>query len=380
MSPRIIIILSIMLGLYGCTLAERIQNKLGSTQNEPAVTPKPLPTPPAPAPTSMPQDNRLNEVVIEQQTQLQQLKEEQARHRVALKRMEQTLITNFELLERSVSEALDKMQTKMQELSANLNQSLNSTAQQPFPTESAPLKASINRSTGRSLSASKNPQKAIEDYSLFSPKKPTDSQRNETTAATKVTQQKSLVPIPLPPKNQIIDERQTTSNTKTQKPLGTSSKVLHNTDDQPFTDPNLKEPEAPYKLKSRPQVKKLYDQGMDAMINRKYPHAIQSFQDMLKQFPDDEYSDNALFWLGHIHFTLNQLNEAEAAFHKVLSQYEHRPTSQGYKTPDAIYMLGKISESRNDNNRSAYYFQEVVKRFPGSTAASNAEENLKSLE
>ena len=146
-----------------------------------------------------------------------------------------------------------------------------------------------------------------------------------------------------------------------------------------FEDPFLTEPKAPYKLKKRPQVRKLYDQGLDAMINQKYKEAIQTFQDMLKQFPDDEYSDNAQFWLGHVYYSLNRFDQAEAAFHKVLSQYEHRPTTQGYKTPDAIYMLGKMSKSRNDTLRSEYYFKEVIKRFPGSTAASNAEEELKTL-
>ncbi|SVE32807.1 uncharacterized protein METZ01_LOCUS485661, partial [marine metagenome] len=56
--------------------------------------------------------------------------------------------------------------------------------------------------------------------------------------------------------------------------------------------------------------------------------------------------------------------------------YVHRPTSQGYKTPDAIYMLGKISERRSDNVTVGYYYRTVIARYPGSVAAKNATRDL----
>ena len=70
------------------------------------------------------------------------------------------------------------------------------------------------------------------------------------------------------------------------------------------------------------------------------------------------------------------MKKAETTFRQVYKYYEHRPTSQEYKAPDAIYMLGKLHKKRNDLEKSKYYFNEAIKRFPGSAAARNAKRDL----
>ena len=375
MNLRLLVLFSILMGVSGCSSNESMENQ---------VNPQPPPITQAPvlseqvqqANLTTAQVDQLNEVLLQQEAQLQQLQEAQAQNRLALQRLEEKLVTNFELLEHSVSDALTTMKTQIHTLS------IKSSASQSLASEARPLPRSSNAPKTASIPrvAPKNPQKAIEDYPLFSAqKKPVPEVRERLTSALQEPEQTIPVPIPLPPQNQIIDERPS-SQPKAQPARTPLLDLSPNNDEERFADPNLNEPQNPYQLQSRPEIKKLYDQGMNAMINREYPAAIESFQSMLKQFPDDEYSDNALFWLGHIHFTLDRLEDAEAAFQKVLSEYEHRPTSQGYKTPDAIYMLGKISEARDDKERSAYYFQEVIKRFPGSTAATNAGESLQDLQ
>ena len=115
---------------------------------------------------------------------------------------------------------------------------------------------------------------------------------------------------------------------------------------------------------------------MTAIIQKNHDQAILVFENFTERFPEDLDSDNAFYWIGRSHLELNQLKKAEEAFRKVLRLYEHRPTSQGYKTPDAIYMLGKLQALQNLDQRAVYYFEEVVKRFPGSAAARNAERDL----
>ena len=56
-----------------------------------------------------------------------------------------------------------------------------------------------------------------------------------------------------------------------------------------------------------------------------------------------------------------------------MRKYEHRPTSQGYKTPDAILMIGQIYEQREKQMEAQYYYREVINRFPSSAAALEAE-------
>ena len=143
-----------------------------------------------------------------------------------------------------------------------------------------------------------------------------------------------------------------------------------------FSDPDLNPPEDPFILIRHPGVKKIYNQGMTAVIQKDHPQAILVFENFTKRFPDNLDSDNAFYWIGRSYFELNEFKKAEEAFRKVLTRYEHRPTSQGYKTPDSIYMLGKLSVKLNLEQRAVYYFEEVIKRFPGSAAARNAERDL----
>ena len=146
-----------------------------------------------------------------------------------------------------------------------------------------------------------------------------------------------------------------------------------------FEDPDLSEPENPVILIRHPGVKKIYNQGMNEVIQRQHESAIRIFENYVKRFPEDMDSDNALYWIGHSYFQLKQNQKAELAFRKILTGYEHRPTSQGYKTPDAIYMLGKISERRRDPVASKYYYRTVIARYPGSVAARNATRDLNRL-
>ena len=146
-----------------------------------------------------------------------------------------------------------------------------------------------------------------------------------------------------------------------------------------FEDPDLTEPENPVILIRHPGVKKIYNQGMNEVIQRQHESAIRIFENYVKRFPEDMDSDNALYWIGHSYFQLKQNQKAELAFRKILTGYEHRPTSQGYKTPDAIYMLGKISERRRDPVASKYYYRTVIARYPGSVAARNATRDLNRL-
>ena len=165
------------------------------------------------------------------------------------------------------------------------------------------------------------------------------------------------------------------SETRLQQPVVVSKESK----EPEFEDPDLSEPENPVILIRHPGVKKIYNQGMNEVIQRQHESAIRIFENYVKRFPEDMDSDNALYWIGHSYFQLKQNQKAERAFRKILTGYEHRPTSQGYKTPDAIYMLGKISERRRDPVASKYYFRTVIARYPGSVAARNATRDLNRL-
>ncbi len=143
-----------------------------------------------------------------------------------------------------------------------------------------------------------------------------------------------------------------------------------------YSDPDLVPPVDPFILIRHPGVKKIYNQGMTAIIQKDHKQAILVFESFTSRFPDNLDSDNAFYWIGRSYFEINELEKAEESFRKVLTRYEHLPTSQGYKTADSIYMLGKLRQEQKLEHLATYYFEEVTKRFPGSAAARNAERDL----
>ncbi|MBI4083540.1 MAG: tetratricopeptide repeat protein, partial [Candidatus Lambdaproteobacteria bacterium] len=146
-----------------------------------------------------------------------------------------------------------------------------------------------------------------------------------------------------------------------------------------LSDPDLKPPAKPRALAGNPAAKPLYERGFAFFARQDYARAIETYQEFLAKFPSDVYSDNAQFWIGEANLALGRHAEAEAAYRRVLRDYDHRSTVEGYKTPDAIYRLGVTFLKRNDERRAEFYFANVSERFPESSAALKAKRELATL-
>ena len=361
----------------------------------------------SPEKESSPQTQQI--LVEENQQELEQLIQENANLRENLTRLEQDLKklnkrierqkqdfamvqeqweTNFALLERSVGATLEDLEQKTLETGV-----LEPVVIDPEPQGQEEL------AMDGSESVREIPLPVIETYSL----KPDDStvemqtlddEQNlnnlESVRDVPEDEEPGFVesvelrpedledPIPL---EEVADTAiQVAANLSSSETRLQQSVVVSKESKEPeFEDPDLSEPENPVILIRHPGVKKIYNQGMNEVIQRQHESAIRIFENYVKRFPEDMDSDNALYWIGHSYFQLKQNQKAERAFRKILTGYEHRPTSQGYKTPDAIYMLGKISEIRRDPVASKYYYRTVIARYPGSVAARNATRDLNRL-
>ena len=361
----------------------------------------------SPEKESSPQTQQI--LVEENQQELEQLIQENANLRENLTRLEQDLKklnkrierqkqdfamvqeqweTNFALLERSVGATLEDLEQK----------TLDSGVLAPVEIDQE-LQGEEELAMDGSESVREIPLPVIETYSL----KPDDSkvemqtlddEQNlnnlESVRDVPEDEEPGFVesvelrpedledPIPL---EEVADTaiqvaaNLSSSETRLKQPVVVSKESK----EPEFEDPDLSEPENPVILIRHPGVKKIYNQGMNEVIQRQHESAIRIFENYVKRFPEDMDSDNALYWIGHSYFQLKQNQKAERAFRKILTGYEHRPTSQGYKTPDAIYMLGKISERRRDPVASKYYYRTVIARYPGSVAARNATRDLNRL-
>jgi TolA-binding protein len=144
-------------------------------------------------------------------------------------------------------------------------------------------------------------------------------------------------------------------------------------------DPDLTPPANPRNLTSHREAKALYDKGFSHFAHKQYGRAVLVYRDFLARFPEDIYSDNAQFWIGEAYLRQNRFSEAEAAYRKVLRDYAHRSSLEGYKTPESIYRIGQTYLKRDDPQRAKYYFTAAAERFPDTSAGRKAQRELASL-
>lgn len=146
-----------------------------------------------------------------------------------------------------------------------------------------------------------------------------------------------------------------------------------------WEDPDLNSPVSPITLKVIPGAKKQYQHAFKIYSNREFAKAIELFEAFIKRFPDDLDADNSQFWIGKAYFQIGDDYKAEQAFRRVIRNYRHNETRQGFKTPDAILMLGRIYSKRDKPIKARYYYQQVIERFPGSISADKAQKEIQSM-
>ena len=334
----------------------------------------------------------------------QQLQEEFAAVQAALKRRDEEFLrlqaqweTNFALMERSVADSLTQQGERLEKSLKELKDRPAPASTQPAgvaakPVESAPPEQEPEpKPVQQKEEASAEEPSAITTYSLIGtvPKAPEEINEDDLKEAADVdeaepvsapSEDDPLPGLPLAARASAASAQTEPASVASPAPASAAAAVVPVPEKQPgFHDPDLDPPENPQLLRRRPGVKKLYNQGMDALIKQNYDEAIRVFENFVIQFPDDLDADNSQHWVGHAHFKLSQLEDSEIAFRKVLRNYVHRPTSQGYKTPEAILMLGRIAARRKQPEQARYYWEEVQQRYPRSSAAREAKRDLARL-
>ena len=321
---------------------------------------------------------------------IQNLEAKLIRQERAFAELQDQWTTNFSLMEKAVSETL----RENQQLIAELQQSVEAIPNTMIASEQPQMRQALTPSqvtkkpSTPKLPTSPKPQAiakppnsqppsipVVEEVSLASlQQKPKPPPLPEVNALIQKEEQRD-VPEQTPQTNLSFEE-----STDGSQPNAAEVVVENELNTvETFEDPDLNGPAEPLALQRRPGIKKLYNQGMSAFIQGDYPAAVDVFKGFVEEFEDDVDSDNAYYWIGYSQFKLGKWDAAESAFRKVLQNYEHRPTSQGFKTPDAIYMLGKLAETRKQPDLAAYYFKNVLENYPGSAAANNAQEDLRAL-
>lgn len=113
----------------------------------------------------------------------------------------------------------------------------------------------------------------------------------------------------------------------------------------------------------------LYDQAYAAYQERRYPEAEAFFTRFLGSFGNTDLADNAQYWIGESRYARGDHAGALAAFRETLARYP-----DGNKIADALLKSADCLAVLGDAPAARLAYQEVIRRYPGTPAATTAEE------
>ena len=274
------------------------------------------------------QQGALESRLADVQSKLAQSQEEQRRFR-------ESMVTNFDLLEQSVALTLSKT------ITADLNDPGTRRPAASSPKAAAPVAT-----------------------------RPAAPAQRMAAAESKADDMRQALPVVAQADSPAAKMTPAAMAAATRSPMAEAAAVQ---------DPDLLPPANPTQLTAHREAKSLYEKGFALFARKDYDAAVIVFENFLKRYPDDIYSDNAQFWIAESLMNMNRSQEAEAAYRAVLRNYEHRSTLEGYKTPDAIYRLGQVHLRRAELQQARQYFEALGERFPETSAGRKAMRELATL-
>ncbi|MGE4317661.1 MAG: tol-pal system protein YbgF [Deferribacterales bacterium] len=115
----------------------------------------------------------------------------------------------------------------------------------------------------------------------------------------------------------------------------------------------------------------LYTYAYELYRNGKYAESEAKFYEFLKKFPNEERSDNAIYWLGEIRYAQKDYPGAITRFKELLEKYP-----DGNKAPDALLKLGYSYGNIGDRENAIITLQKLTAEFSDTNAAKLGRQKL----
>lgn len=129
--------------------------------------------------------------------------------------------------------------------------------------------------------------------------------------------------------------------------------------------------ESPYSLLDR--VRK-YEDAYHTFKEKKYEEARKKFEMFLKEYPQDDLSDNAQFWIAETYYRENDYENAILSYEIVLKKYK-----DSQKTPNAFFKQGLAFIELGDKKTGKLILEQLQERYPDSREAGLAKTYLQKL-
>jgi tol-pal system protein YbgF len=117
-----------------------------------------------------------------------------------------------------------------------------------------------------------------------------------------------------------------------------------------------------------------YRTAFELLKERQYPQAADAFNDLLRRFPQGEYTDNARYWLGETYYVQRNYPAALAEFDRLV---QLNPNSS--KVPGAMLKIGYIQYEQEAFDQARAALNAVIQQYPDSTEARLAKSRLERI-
>jgi len=118
----------------------------------------------------------------------------------------------------------------------------------------------------------------------------------------------------------------------------------------------------------------LYKQAFSLVEQKRHSEAVAAFDEFLDQYPEHDYADNALYWMGEAYYDSGNFAAAQDCFDKVVALYP-----SGNKVPDSMLKSALCHANTGNTSMAREGMERLVASFPSTKAASIARERLTQL-
>ncbi|RKT45210.1 tol-pal system protein YbgF [Thiocapsa rosea] len=117
-----------------------------------------------------------------------------------------------------------------------------------------------------------------------------------------------------------------------------------------------------------------YAAAFELLKERKYDEAQAGFNDLLRRYPQGQFTDNARYWLGETYYVQRNYPAALAELDRLVQLSPDSP-----KVPGAMLKIGYIQFEQKAFDQARATLEQVVSRYPASTEARLARSRLERI-
>ena len=122
------------------------------------------------------------------------------------------------------------------------------------------------------------------------------------------------------------------------------------------------------------QIQAEYQHAFKLLKQSQYDQSIKAFAKFVEAHPDNQYSDNAQYWMAEALYVKRQYEDAIREYNNLVSNY---PESQ--KVPHGLLKIGYSYQELGKTDEAKLWYTDVRQRFPGTTASRLADDRLKHI-